>query len=154
MVKGIERADNQSIQPSEVQVKRELADVKRDLFFVLHRLWFLIRRNRLMFWGGVVTFSVMLGASVALLTPIWSDRSTSQAQKLTSGNSRLQNSDLSRNGLQYQVARSVNILVMGVEPNPHVRNTSPEAFSGSSETMLLLRLEPNDKAMRVLSIEG
>jgi len=152
VVKGIERAENQSIQPSEVRVKRELEDVKRNLFFVLHRLWFLMSRNRLLFWGGVVTFSVMLGASVALLTPIWSDRSTSQAQKLTSGNSKLHDSDLSRNGLQYQVARSVNILVMGVEPNPNVRNTSPEAFSGSSETMLLLRLEPNDKAMRVLSI--
>jgi LCP family protein required for cell wall assembly len=42
---------------------------------------------------------------------------------------------------------------MGIEPHPGiVWNTSPAAFTGSSDMMLLLRLDPDRQLMRVLSI--
>jgi LCP family protein required for cell wall assembly len=41
---------------------------------------------------------------------------------------------------------------MGIDPLPGVKNTSPESFTGSSDTMLLLQLNPNDKTVKVLSI--
>jgi LCP family protein required for cell wall assembly len=43
---------------------------------------------------------------------------------------------------------------MGIDPLPGASNTSAKIFTGSSHTMLLLRLDPNDKSMRVLSIPG
>jgi LCP family protein required for cell wall assembly len=108
-------------------------------------------KNRLLFWIGVANLSLLLGAAVALLTPIWGDRSA--LDRLSANNSGQQRSDFLRNGLPYQISRPVNILVMGIKPHPGVVwNTSPAAFTGSSDTMLLLRLNPDRKSIRVLSI--
>lgn len=101
-----------------------------------------------MFWGGVITFSTLLGASLALLTPLWGDRNSSN-QEQYSGSFLNPRSPVD---FHHQLSRSVNILVMGIDPLPSVRNTSPEIFTGSSDTMLLLQLNPNDKTVRVLSI--
>jgi LCP family protein required for cell wall assembly len=46
----------------------------------------------------------------------------------------------------------MNILVMGIEPVKDTVNGSPESFAGSSDTMLLIRLDPSNKSIRVLSI--
>ncbi|HEY9910000.1 MAG TPA: LCP family protein [Thermosynechococcaceae cyanobacterium] len=59
---------------------------------------------------------------------------------------------LLENGLQYQVARPVNILVMGVDRVPEAKPGSPETFNGRSDTMLLVRIDPNDDSVRLLSI--
>lgn len=95
----------------------------------------------------------MVGATLALITPLWSARTTlNPGQRFSLGNVMLQNGDLWRNNWQYQLSRPVNILVMGIDPLPGVSNTSHEIFTGSSDTMLLLRLNPNDKSLKVLSI--
>lgn len=122
---------------------------------MLCRLWFILRKNRLLFWGGVITFSTLLGASLALITPLWSDRSfLNEEQRFSLGNTKPQNGNLWRNSSRYQIARPVNILLMGIDPLPGALNTSHEIFTGLSDTMLLLRLDPNDKSMKVLSIPG
>lgn len=154
MVKGVEGSNNLSkLQPAEAKVKG-LKDLKRNLLFILYRLWFILRKNRLLFWGGVITFSTLFGASLALITPLWSDHDfLDQEKRFPLGSAKLQNSNLWRNS-RYQLSRPVNILVMGIDPLPGVGGTSPEIFTGFSDTMLLLRLDPNDKSMKVLSIPG
>lgn len=156
VVKGVERSGNRfKLQPAEVEVKRKLKDAKRKVAFSFSRLWLLLRKNRLLFWGGVVTFSTLLGATGALVTPLWSDHNTWKQEQQFSGTAFLKvrsPGDLWRNISLYQLSRPVNILVMGVDPIPGASNTSSEVFKGTSDTMLLLRLDPDNKAMRVLSI--
>lgn len=143
MVKGVETPNWLEPQKAKAKIKR-LKDVRDFLF--LYRLWFLLRKNRLLFWGGTISFSVLLGASLALLTPLWSNRKALEQQY--SQSFAKTRSPLVPN----QLSRSVNILVMGIAPLPGVRNNSPEIFTGSSDTILLLQLNPNDKTIRVLSI--
>lgn len=93
------------------------------------------------FWTAafVVTalVSAGVGASLALLTPLASFLAPRQAQG--------QNDDLWRHGFQYRLARPVNILVMGIDRVPDVADNSREIFSGRSDTMLLLRLDPTSQ---------
>ena len=156
MVKEVERSDNLSrLQPVEVERKQEQEDVKLNLLFILHRLSFILPKNRWLYRILVITLFVMLGATLALFTPLWGNRDTlNPGQRFPWGNAKLQNSDLLRNDSQSQLSRPVNILVMGIDPLPGASNTSPKIFTGSSHTMLLLRLDPNDKSVRVLSIPG
>jgi LCP family protein required for cell wall assembly len=59
-------------------------------------------------------------------------------------------------GFQYRVARPVNILVMGIDNTGHPHSdpsvTSAQALSGNSDTMLLLRVDPSDDSVNLLSI--
>lgn len=136
-------------QLNQVEIKGSLAEVKRTLWFIRRWLWFQMTRNRLLFWIGVTNLSLLLGAMIALLTPIfWGE--SSNLKQLSASNSRLPNNTFLSNGLPYQISRPVNILVMGIQPSPNVSN--PTAISGSSDTMLLLRLDPEQKSIRVLSI--
>ncbi len=144
MVKGVET--HNWLEPQTKAKLKRLKDVKRDLLFFLYRVWFLLRKNKLLFWGGVITSSTLLGASLALLTPLWSNRNSSN-QEQYSGISKTRSPFV-----PYQLSRAVNILVMGIDPLSGVRNTSPEIFTGSSDTILLLQLNPNDKTVKVLSI--
>lgn len=148
MVKGLGSDDWSRLQRGKAQVK--LKAVKRDLVLFLYRFWFVIRRNRLLFWGGVTTFSILLGSSLALVTPLWSDRDTlNKEQQYYSGGFLKTRAPV--NIPQYQLSRSVNILVMGIDPVSDVNNTSSH-FTGSSDTLLLLQVNPNDQTVRVLSI--
>lgn len=147
MVKAVERSNKKSKhQLSKPIVIKRLKDDIQNLLVFLYRLWLVLRKNRLLFWGGVTSFSILLGASLALLTPLWSNRNTLQQNSRSFLKTRLPINT------QYQLSRSVNILVMGIDPLPGVKDTSPENFTGSSDTILLLQLNPNDKTVRVLSI--
>jgi LCP family protein required for cell wall assembly len=55
-------------------------------------------------------------------------------------------------GLQYQVGRPVNILVMGIDQVPGAAQDSKDVFAGRSDTMLLLRVNPEDDSVHILSI--
>ncbi len=91
------------------------------------------------------TLSAALGAMLALVTPL-SPFIVAQNQKIGS------KGDLWRRGFKYDLARPVNILVMGVDRVPDVPKGSPEALAGRSDTMLLLRLDPTDNSVRMLSV--
>jgi LCP family protein required for cell wall assembly len=155
VVKEVERSDDWSrLQPVEVERKQKQEDVRLNLLFIIHRFSFFLPKNRWLYWILVITLCVLLGATLALITPLWSNRDTlNPGQRFPWGNAKLQNSDLLRNNSQSQLSRPVNILVMGIDPLPGASNTLPKIFTGSSYTMLLLRLDP-DKSMRVLSIPG
>ena len=91
------------------------------------------------------TVSAALGATLALVTPL-SPFIAPLNQGLGS------KGELWRQGFQYKLARPVNILVMGIDRVPDAPKNSPQVFAGRSDTMLLLRLDPTDKSVRMLSI--
>lgn len=147
------RSKHQSkLQPAQAEVKR-LERVRWNLLFTFHRLWFVLTKNRLLFWGGVITLSTLLGATAALFTPLWSNQNTLNQRLGLSGQAFLKMrspADLWRDS-QFQLSRRVNILVMGIDPLAGGSVTSPD-FQGLSDTMLLLRLDTNKKSLKVLSI--
>lgn len=55
-------------------------------------------------------------------------------------------------GFQYRVARPVNVLVMGIDRVPGAEPGSPTMFSGRSDTMILLRVDPTKETVSLLSI--
>jgi polyisoprenyl-teichoic acid--peptidoglycan teichoic acid transferase len=56
-------------------------------------------------------------------------------------------------GLNYPITRPVNILVMGIDlPLDLPDGASAHVFAGRSDTMLLVRLDPNNQSVNVLSI--
>jgi polyisoprenyl-teichoic acid--peptidoglycan teichoic acid transferase len=102
-----------------------------------------------LFWGStfiVVTLvSAGFGATLTMTTPFQAGEShSSEPASLV---------ELLQRGLQYGIGRPVNILVMGIDRVPP---DSPEAargpFAGRSDTMLLVRLNPTQDNVNVLTI--
>lgn len=101
-------------------------------------------------WGGIftltATISGIIGATIALksslpvnITPILEQIET-----------------FKENGLSGfflpHLKQPINILVMGIDKVPNALPGSPDAFAGRSDTMLLVRFEPKDNSLRILSI--
>ncbi|MCY7321779.1 MAG: LCP family protein [Phormidesmis sp. CAN_BIN36] len=104
--------------------------------------------SRSLFWGFTfliaATASATIGTTISLITPIPGAVAPAEGQKIFN--------DLWRSGFQYRVGRPVNILVMGIDKVPGVPDASNEIFSGRSDTMLLLRIDPSDNTVNLLSI--
>lgn len=114
---------------------------------------------RWLFWVLTIvvgmTLSGLLVSTLALWTPLWSDIDSTDEELGLGGKDSHKTplpGELWSNLSQYQLIRPMNILVMGIEPVPGSVDGSPESFSGKSDTMLLLRLNPENKTIRVLSI--
>lgn len=102
-----------------------------------------LMRGLLVFTTLVVSATV--GLATALVLPLPSQLATNDKgpRSLT---------DLFEGGLPYQVGRPVNILVMGIDRVPNAKAGTPEVFAGRSDTLLLLRVDPNDDSVNLLSI--
>ncbi len=99
-------------------------------------------------WGGIflgtAATSAFIGAGAALMMPLPSPMAAnSEGQGL---------SDLWQSGFRYQVTRPVNILVMGLDENLDATPGSDAVFGGRTDTLLLVRINPEDKTLRVMSI--
>ena len=94
---------------------------------------------RWLVWGGAIaltaTISATLGATLALMSPLSSFIIPDNPLFGSKDNSLGQS-------FPYNIARPVNILVMGIDRVPDLPKSSPEVFSGRSDTILLLRLDP------------
>lgn len=103
---------------------------------------------RWFFWSAAfvltATISASLGATLALLTPL--SPFLAPLQGLGTKN------NLWSRGFQYKIARPINILVMGIDRVPNAPKNSREVFAGRSDTMLILRLDPRDNTVKMLSI--
>jgi LCP family protein required for cell wall assembly len=88
--------------------------------------------------------SATLGLAISMLIPLPTGLASHQK-----GNS-LEN--LWQTGFRYKVARPVNILVMGIDRVPGATPGSPATFGGRSDTMILLRADPADDSVKLLSI--
>ena len=110
-------------------------------------------------WGAAFGFTALVsgaaGVALAILSPDWSSGkfAFTQTTQLPDGKKIMLSQDSRWNSLlPYNLARPVNILVMGIDRVSDAPSGSVEAFSGRSDTMLLLRFEPTDNSMRILSI--
>ncbi|MDB9340650.1 MULTISPECIES: LCP family protein [Cyanophyceae] len=102
-----------------------------------------------------IVFSGLLVSTVALWTPLWSNLERTDEELGFSGKDEQKvplPGELWGNISQYKLSRPMNILIMGVDPIQGTVDGSPESFAGTSDTMLLVRLNPSNKTMRVLSI--
>ena len=52
----------------------------------------------------------------------------------------------------YRLERPVNILIMGIDRVPEASANSPKLFDGRSDTILLLRFDPREKSVSLLSV--
>lgn len=96
--------------------------------------------------AAVTLASAALGLIAAMVVPLPTGLATGQGREGRSLQS------LWEVGFQYRVGRPVNILVMGIDRVADVPADSDAIFAGRSDTMLLLRVEPGDGSVRLLSI--
>ena len=159
MVKQVERLDDGTTQ-SDTQIpqepfSRDGAAAKQNM---PQRQSTGTRPGRQMFWGltGILAITVLtlLGATFSLIDPLTGVFTTNHKQGFSVGGTERTAGDLWHDSSQYRLLRPVNILVMGIDSVPGVINGSPQVFNGPSDTMLLLRLDPDDNSIRVISIPG
>jgi polyisoprenyl-teichoic acid--peptidoglycan teichoic acid transferase len=93
---------------------------------------------------GIAMSAAMVGSLVAVNMPLPGAVSPKEGRRLLG--------DLVKSGFQYQVSRPVNVLVMGIDRVPGATDGSPESFTGRSDTMLLLRVDPQKESVSMLSI--
>ncbi|MEM7554255.1 MAG: LCP family protein [Cyanobacteria bacterium P01_A01_bin.84] len=125
---------------------------------IYHRLGLTMPRWLFWFMTSIVgvTLSGLLVSTLALWTPLWSNMDSSEEELgWTTGASSAPSpipGDLWSDVSKYDFVKPMNILVMGIEPVSGSVNASPDSFSGKSDSMLLVRLDPKEKTIRVLSI--
>jgi polyisoprenyl-teichoic acid--peptidoglycan teichoic acid transferase len=108
-------------------------------------------------WGMAfsftATFSGAVGALLVLFSPI------SPLAHLNEGEDSLLKNPLTifnhegwKSVLQYRISRPVNILVMGIDRIPPEDAIMADVFAGRSDTILLVRFDPRDYSLKMLSI--
>ena len=139
-------AANRSVVESVSSIPNELYD-RLGLTMPRWLLWILTAVL------GIV-LSGLLVSTLALWTPLWSDLDRTDEELLAGKDPQKMPmpGELADRLSQYQLSRPMNILIMGIEPTNGTVDGSPESFAGKSDTMLLVRLNPSDKSIRVLSI--
>lgn len=93
----------------------------------------------------VTVTSAALGATLALVTPF-------QVAPDATGQNQISLGELFQRGFQYGISRPVNILVMGIDRVPEAAPHSAAAFDGRSDTLLLVRVNPDADTLHLLSI--
>lgn len=95
-------------------------------------------------FAGTATVTAVGGAILGfwLPLPIQADQPASQPGL----------GDLWQAGFRYQVTRPINILVMGIDRVPGAAAGSDDVFSGRTDTLLLLRVDPETQTVNILSI--
>ncbi len=102
---------------------------------------FLTKSAVLLLSGGL---AATIGSFIAVTMPTPGGIGSREGQKLLS--------DLFKNGFRYQVKRPVNVLVMGIDRVAGAKLGSEEIFSGNSDSMLLLHIDPKQSDVSLLSI--
>ncbi|MGB3613396.1 MAG: LCP family protein [Elainellaceae cyanobacterium] len=126
------------------------------------------RWRRLALLGGMFTLVAAGSAAVGAILGVSLATPTSDDAVETITEARPALSDLWRRGVRHEVARPINILLMGIDHPTHTEEGGPDAirirdgngnaddsdlrFAGRSDTMLLARLDPQEQAVNLLSI--
>ncbi len=99
-------------------------------------------------FAGVVTASAGVGATLALLMPFQMSSTQPGPEKTASAG------NFFNSGFQYGVSRPVNILVMGIDQGIDVaeKKKSADMLDSRSDTMLLVRLNPDTHKTSILTI--
>ncbi|MDJ0633772.1 MAG: LCP family protein [Xenococcaceae cyanobacterium MO_188.B29] len=123
------------------------------------------RRNSIFIGVALAGISLISAAAGALLAVTLSDSSPLQQAELTPEEKAVFNQEeiVAKNSLQIpELSRPVNILVLGIKVLTSDLDEEPEedlgyhalvnSFHGLSDTMLLLRFDPNAEKLTILSI--
>ena len=131
----------------------------------------LIHFHRGLLWG--ITFSctaalsATVGAAITLFSPLsekliplieqaqlpWEEKKNKpEVDTLSAVTSQAQQQKEEGKVLQYRLSRPVNILVLGIDRVPDAPPGSLDAFGGRSDTILVLRFDPSDHSVKMLSI--
>ena len=109
-------------------------------------------------WGMSFSFTATLSGAIGALLVLFSPLSP-LANLNQEGDSWLQNplEVLNDQGwksvLQYRISRPVNILIMGIDRvPPDDEAIVNDVFAGRSDTILLVRFDPSDNSLKMLSI--
>ena len=102
---------------------------------------FLTKGTVLALSGGL---AATIGSFVAVTIPMPGGIGPREGQRLLG--------DLFKNGFRYQVKRPVNVLVMGIDRVAGAKLGTEEMFSGNSDSILLLHIDPKQSAVSLLSI--
>lgn len=106
-----------------------------------------LKRVGLALGFGVTTIaSALAGTYIALTVPL-PDRVAPQETVQTPSLP-----DLLRKGVRHTITRPVNILVMGIDRVPGAEEGSDAIFSGRSDTLLLIQVNPATESVSMLSI--
>jgi len=106
-----------------------------------------------MFWISLSILTTLLSASMGAFVALLAPDSKSSIREVAGRSHRSGKiGHLWRHGFQYRLTRPVHILIMGIDRVPGTRENSPESFSGRSDTLLVLRVDPNDKSLSMLSL--
>ncbi len=97
-------------------------------------------------FGAATVASAIVGAYLALTVPLPNrvvPQETEQQPSLP---------EILRKGVRHKIARPVNILVMGIDRVPGAKEGTDAIFSGRSDTMLLVQVNPEADSASMLSI--
>jgi polyisoprenyl-teichoic acid--peptidoglycan teichoic acid transferase len=101
-------------------------------------------------WGGCFTFTAVIssfiGMNIALKSPVSID-----VNPLLEKIEAFKNFGFS-SLFGKQLQEPINILVMGIDRVPDSQENPENRFSGRSDTMLLMRFQPDDQSLKILSI--
>ena len=89
-------------------------------------------------------FAATIGSFIAVTIPMPGGIGHREGQQLLGA--------LFRNGFRYQVKRPVNVLVMGIDRVAGAKLGTEEMFSGNSDSILLLHIDPKQSGVNLLSI--
>ncbi|MBP0001066.1 MAG: LCP family protein [Cyanobacteria bacterium SID2] len=98
----------------------------------------------LLWWSLVATVAVLISAVLGAITALVMPASSLIQSPWRQG--RLWEN------FGYELARPVNILVLGVDRDPKLADDSPNLFEGRSDTVLLVRFDPSDSSLNAISI--
>ena len=96
-------------------------------------------------FAGTAAVSALIGAGAALMVPLPDFLGHEPSRPFSLG-------ELWKSGFRYQVTRPVNILVMGIDQVPDADENSDDIFTGRTDTLLLVRVNPEDGSVNVLSV--
>ena len=95
-------------------------------------------------FGLSAGLAATIGSFIAVTMPIPGGIAPREGQRLLG--------DLFKSGFRYQVKRPVNVLVMGIDRVAGAKLGSEEMFSGNSDSILLLHIDPKQSGVSLLSI--
>lgn len=104
---------------------------------------------RNLLWGTAFVTTAVVSATIGAVLTLMAPH-PALPDGVASGSRSL--GEVLRQTMGYRVTRPVNILVMGIDRVLHVPQDSPAIFSGRSDTMLLVRVDPLQNTATILSI--
>ncbi len=137
--------DHEKKAPNPEASRSRLAKI---LSYQLPGVKFSFPKTSSLLWSGAFVVTAVaaatVGATVALMIPL--------SPLVAVSHEKQPNKSIWSQGFHYGLSRPVNILVMGIDRVLNVPDDSRQIFRGRSDTMLLLRLDPSDHSVKMLSI--